>query len=107
LVEACCTTALELARVDLASTAGDPSELAEEGKRVKDARVLLAGRLSHAASALASLYVAGVQHGSPASDRVSELVDEINADAYARRAAASELGVLLRQRDATDEPACG
>jgi hypothetical protein len=57
-VEACCSTALDLARV-----------------------------------------AAGVQHGSPASDRVAELVDEINADAKARRAAANEMGVLLRESD--------
>jgi hypothetical protein len=61
----------------------------------------LAGRLSHAASALSSLYVAGVEHGSPASDRVAELVGEINADASARRAAATEMGALLHDGEAT------
>jgi hypothetical protein len=51
--------------------------------------------LSSAATALASLYVAGVMHGSPASDRVAQLAEEINADASARRAAANEISALL------------
>jgi hypothetical protein len=105
LVEACCSTALDLARVDLASTARDSVASSDDAKRVAAARALLVERLSHAATALASLYAAGVQHGSPASDRVAELVDEINADAKARRAAANEMGALLGESDATDEPA--
>jgi hypothetical protein len=105
LVEACCSTALDLARVDLALAARDSVASPDDSKGIAAVRDLLAGRLSHAAMALASLYVAGVQHGSPASDRVAELVDEINADANARRAAASEMGALLRGGDATDEPA--
>jgi hypothetical protein len=101
LVEACCTTALEMARLDLASSAGDQASGSDEAQHLAAARDLLAGRLSHAASALSSLYVAGVEHGSPASDRVAELVGEINADASARRAAATEMGALLRDREAT------
>jgi hypothetical protein len=103
LVEACCTTALELARLDLAAAAGDPGAVSDGAKHVASARELLTGRLSNAATALASLYVAGVEHGSPASDRVAELVDEINADASARRAAATEMGRLLRDGDATKD----
>jgi hypothetical protein len=99
LVEACCTTALEMARLDLASPAGDQASGTDEAKHVAAARSLLAGRLSHAATALSSLYVAGVEHGSPASDRVAELVGEINADASARRAAATEMGELLHGGD--------
>jgi hypothetical protein len=105
LVEACCSTALDLARVDLALAARDSVASSDDSKRIAAVRDQLAGRLSHAATALSSLYVAGVQNGSPASDRVAELVDEINADANARRAAASEMGALLRPGDATDEPA--
>lgn len=101
LVEACCTTALEMARLDLASSAGDQASGSDEAKHLAAARELLAGRLSHAASALSSLYVAGVEHGSPASDRVAELVGEINADASARRAAATEMGALLHDGEAT------
>jgi hypothetical protein len=101
LVEACCTTALQMARLDLASSAGDQASGSDEAKHLAAARELLAGRLSHAASALSSLYVAGVEHGSPASDRVAELVGEINADASARRAAATEMGALLRDGEAT------
>jgi hypothetical protein len=101
LVEACCTTALEMARLDLASSAGDQASGSDEAQHLAAARDLLAGRLSHAASALSSLYVAGVEHGSPASDRVAELVGEINADASARRAAATEMGALLHDGEAT------
>jgi len=100
LVEACCTTALEMARLDLAS-AGDQANGSDEAKHVAAARELLAGRLSHAATALSSLYVAGVEHGSPASDRVAELVGEINADASARREAATQMEALLHDGDAT------
>ena len=101
LVEACCTTALEMARLDLASSAGDQASGSDEAKHLAAARELLAGRLSHAASALSSLYVAGVEHGSPASDRVAELAGEINADASARRAAATEMGALLHDGETT------
>jgi len=96
LVDACCTTALELARLDIAAAARDTGAQSDDANHVTAARALLAGRLSHAATALSSLYVAGVEHGSPASDRVAELVDEINADASARRAAATEMGALLQ-----------
>ena len=97
LVEACCVTALELSRLDVASAAND-SAGSEMVRQAATARALLAGRLSHAATALASLYVAGIERGSQASDRVVELVDEINADASARRAATSEMESLLRAR---------
>jgi len=102
LVDACCTTALELARLDLAATANGPAATSDDASHVASARALLSGRLSNAASALSSLYVAGVEHGSPASDRVAELVDEITADANARRGAASEMGALLHDGDATE-----
>ena len=105
LVEACCSTALDLARVDLALAARDPVAPSDDSKRIAAVRDQLAARLSHAATALSSLYVAGVENGSSASDRVAELVDEINADANARRAAASEMGALLHKSDTTDEPA--
>jgi hypothetical protein len=99
LVEACCTTALELRRFDLAAAARDSVAASDSASHVASARELLTGRLSNAAAALSSLYVAGVEHGSPASDRVAELVDEVNADANARRAAATEMGALLHEGD--------
>jgi len=95
LVDACCMTALELARLDAASGARDPSAGPDAASRAASARELLTRRLSRAATALASLYAAGVMHGSPASDRVAELADEINADANARLAAANEISALL------------
>jgi hypothetical protein len=95
LIYACCHTALELARLDAASGARDPSAGTGATNQTAAARELLVGRLSSAATALASLYVAGVMHGSPASDRVAQLAEEINADASARRAAANEISALL------------
>ena len=95
LVDACCSTALELARLDAAFSVRDPGASSADANRVAAARDLLVGRLSRAATALSSLYVAGVEHGSPASDRVAQLADEINADARARRAAAGEISALL------------
>jgi hypothetical protein len=95
LIDACCHTALELARLDAASGARDPSAGTGATNQTAAARELLVGRLSSAATALASLYVAGVMHGSPASDRVAQLAEEINADASARRAAANEISALL------------
>ena len=95
LIDACCHTALELARLDAASAARDATAVPDVKNQTAAARALLAGRLSSAATALASLYAAGVMHGSPASDRVAQLAEEINADASARRAAATEISNLL------------
>jgi hypothetical protein len=41
------------------------------------------------------LYVSGVEHGTPASERVAELVSEIKLDASARSAAAEEMKKLV------------
>jgi hypothetical protein len=88
LLGACCDTALELARLD-ASFATRPLELVEP--RYKPARELFIKRLTEAASVLGALYASGVQYGTPASDRVAELVDEIRAEATARSAAGDEM----------------
>jgi hypothetical protein len=104
LVDACCHTALELARLDAASGARDPSAGTGATNQTAAARELLVGRLSSAATALASLYVAGVMHGSPASDRVAQLAEEINADASARRAAANEISALLGDGEQPPSP---
>jgi hypothetical protein len=95
LINACCYTALELARLDAASGARNPSPDPDATNQTAAARELLVGRLSSAAAALTSLYVAGVMHGSPASDAVAQLAEEINADARARTAAATEISALL------------
>lgn len=104
LADACCYTALELARLDAASGARDPGAGPAATDQTAAARQLLAGRLSSAATALASLYVSGVMHGSPASDRVAQLADEINADARARRAAATEISALLGDGEHSPSP---
>ena len=52
-------------------------------------------RLTNAASALAELYTANVERGTPSTDRVAELTAEISADASARAAATTEMAKLL------------
>jgi hypothetical protein len=97
LVAACCGTAMDLSRLDAASSAKpatprDPSLDA----RFAAARDMLIKRMSDATAALTALYAAGLDHGTPASNRVAELASEISADAKARAAAATEIAQLLR-----------
>jgi hypothetical protein len=96
LVAACCGTAVDLSRLDAASsdkpaTPRDPSLDA----RFASARDILVKRMSDATAALTALYAAGLEHGTPASNRVAELASEISADAKARGAAATEIAQLL------------
>jgi hypothetical protein len=95
LVEAACEVAVELSRLERA-IAAEALSAPDAQIRVKlnASRSLYAGRLEDAASALASMYASGVQHGTPASDRVAELVQEIRADAAATSHAWSELQKL-------------
>jgi hypothetical protein len=97
LVDACCTTAGDLARLDqFAGDAKADSALnAELTARVTKARELFRERLTNATSALAELYTANVERGTPSTDRVAELTAEISADAAARAAATSEMEKLL------------
>jgi hypothetical protein len=101
LVVECCDVALQLAQVDELRSADilsarDAVQRAETRAKYDATRDMLARQLSDAASALAALYVSGVEHGTPASDRVAELVTEIKRDAAARSAAGAEMGTLLR-----------
>lgn len=94
LVDACCATAADLARLDqFASTATEGR--AELISRAAKARQLFRDRLTNAASALAELYTANVERGTPSTDRVAELTAEISADASARSEAAAEMKTLL------------
>jgi hypothetical protein len=98
LVDACCATAIDLARVDLFT--GDPNAAAaslsaELTGRATKARGLFRDRLTNAAAALAELYTANVERGTPSTDRVAELTAEISADASARAAASSEMAKLF------------
>jgi hypothetical protein len=106
LVSASCEIALELSRLDHAapqrgtprpeaqgSAASEPpTDLAT---RYDKARDLLVKRLDDAGVALRELYASGVEHGTPASDRVAGLVTELRADASARSAANTEMNELL------------
>ena len=90
LVEAACGVALDVGRLDLAF-----ARTMETDGRVTEgllaSRQLFVGRLRDAGSAVAALYAAGVQEGTPASDRVGDLVNEIRADADLTSHARKEL----------------
>jgi len=96
LVDACCTTAADLVRLDqFAATAPSDAGHADLISRAAKARELFRDRLTNAASALAELYTSNVERGTPSTDRVAELTAEISADASARSEAASEMKTLL------------
>ncbi len=106
LIDACCASALELHTIDAAvaaaparptraaGTASTPS--GEVDARLVSARALVVRRLSDARTALRTLYAAGVEQGTSASERVASLAAEIKADASARRAAIADVNALLR-----------
>jgi len=115
LVLACCDTALELAKLDAVLGSGaraNGGDLrtrdAKLFTRYTEARTLFSTRLSDAASALGALYASGVERGTPASDRIAELVTDLTADAAARSAAKAELDQLLEtsapKRSASTSP---
>ena len=93
LVDACCAAAADLARLDQFATMPTEAELMS---RASKARELFRDRLTNAASALAELYTAHVERGTPSTDRVAELTGEISADASARAEAAAEMKDLLK-----------
>jgi len=88
LVTAVCETALELSRVDGAAPEQRAGDLSARYQRAREG---LVARLRDAAAALSEMYASGVEHGTPASDRVAELAAEVRADASVRRAAVDEL----------------
>lgn len=101
LVVACCDTALELARLDalIASApraSGSPPDATALDQRYVSARAEFAKRLTDAATALGELYASGIEHGTPASDRVAELAGELRSDAASRSAAKAEVDELLK-----------
>src|SRR5437763_4127043 len=97
LVDACCTTAADFGRLEqFASPAGEGSAArADLAARAGKARELFRDRLTNAAAALAELYTANVERGTPSTDRVAELTAEIASDAAARAAATKEMSKLL------------
>ena len=96
LVEACCATAADLARIDqLPGDGKDVSSSADLTTRVASARSLFRDRLTSAAAALGELYTSNVAQGTPSTDRVAELTAKIGEDAAARTAAAAEMKDLL------------
>lgn len=101
LIVASCATALELSQLDdmldvhTAPTREDsPSDMSLL-TRLSSARDLFANRLRAASFALSNVYASGVENGTPASDRIAELVADLKADAGARTAAKRELNDLL------------
>ena len=101
LLAASCDTALELSQLDDmldVHTAPDGDDLPRDMSllnRLSAARDLFANRLRAASFALSNVYAAGVENGTPASDRIAELVVDLKADAGARAAAKRELDDLL------------
>jgi hypothetical protein len=95
LVEDACAIAIDLGRVETLSASTAPADV-EIGRRYQTARELFAKRLRDAASALSVLYASGVDQGTPASDRVAEIVMELRSEVSARSAARRELDELLR-----------
>jgi hypothetical protein len=91
LVDACCSAAGDLARLDQFAT----TQTSELMSRAAKARELFRDRLTNASAALAELYTANVERGTPSTDRVAELTAEISADASARSEAAAEMKTLL------------
>jgi hypothetical protein len=99
LVVECCEVALHLSQVDALRdahivAAQDASQRQATRATFEATHTMLVQHLSNAADALAALYVSGVEHGTPASERVAELVSEIRLDASARSAAAEEMKKL-------------
>jgi hypothetical protein len=100
LVVECCDVALDLSHVDdlRASDvleARDASQRQAARAKYDATHDMLVLHLANAADALAALYVSGVEHGTPASERVAALVSEIRLDASARSAAAAEMKKLV------------
>jgi hypothetical protein len=83
LLDVCAVTARELSLLDESGVAGDA--------RGKQARELLVRRLGDAADAINALYLAGIERGTPASQRVAELAAEIKQEAGAREYANDRL----------------
>jgi hypothetical protein len=101
LVIASCDTALELARLDalLDAESRARGKIAPErslATRYSAVRERFAKRLTDASTALGELYASGIEHGTPASDRVQELVGELKSDAASRAAAKVEVDELLK-----------
>lgn len=106
LVEACCDSTVELDRLDrvVATTpsrarrapGSAPTPSGEVNQRLAAAREAIVHRLGDATTALRSLYVADLEQGSVASERVAILAAEIKADASARRRAIADVDSLLQ-----------
>ena len=94
LLEGACDLALDLARLDDAVPATGAAD-AEIAERFRSARALFAKHLADAALALSGLFASGVEHGTPASDRVAEVVTALREEATVRSAASQELRALL------------
>jgi hypothetical protein len=95
LVDAACTIAAELDRVDGFLAMPESAHTQEARTRCRAAATRLAQRLSDASTAIETLHAQLLEEGSSASDRVSELASELTKEASARQAATQELAQLL------------
>ena len=100
LVEVSCTSAGELARLEIlrARDAGamETSERRALSVDITASSDLLRRRLADAGATLAKLYLQSVEHGTASSDRVAELAAELGAEIALRRRASAEIEALLK-----------
>jgi hypothetical protein len=97
LLEAASQVALDAARLDTTLRSGtllqrDPSVRSS----AESARAQYAKQLADAASTLHALAASGLAHGTPESERVTELVTEIREETSARTAAWKEIDSILK-----------
>jgi hypothetical protein len=95
LVDAACTIASELDRVDGFLGMPESEHTQEARERCKAGATRLATRLTDASAAIETMHAQLLEEGSSASDRVSELASELTKEAAARQAATQELAQLL------------
>jgi hypothetical protein len=97
LLEAASQVAIDASRLDTTLQSGtmlhkDPSVHAAADR----ARAQYAKQLAEAASTLNALVASGLAHGTPESERITELVTEIREETVARTEAWKEIDSLLR-----------
>ena len=100
LVEVSCTSAAELARLELLrardASAMDATDRQTLSGSIVASSDLLRRRLADAGGTLAKLYVQSVERGSVSSDRMAELAAELSAEVALRRQASAEVEDLLK-----------
>jgi hypothetical protein len=95
LVDAACAIALQLERLDAFLALPGGAASADARRRCEGTRAQLSQRMSDAAAAVDAMHAQLLQEGTPASERITELVAELSSEAAARHAAELEVDELL------------